>query len=138
MKRLIFILFLPVLLVSCVSYVDEVNMQTVNLSIKASDWVSHADNNGRNSYYSTSFTMPEITRDVFENGSVQVYIYIDDQIQQVLPYTRHFEDVYGARWTRTVDYDFSEGELIVYVTYSDFRLYNPGVMSLKVAVLSQN
>ena len=78
--------------------------------------------------------MPEITSNVTENGLVQVYTY-DGSVQEVLPYVRHYGDSSDALWTRTVDYDFSNGNLTIYVTDSDFAADLPGSMDFRVVIL---
>lgn len=136
MKKTLFLLLLPFFILSCTVNEDNTEVRTVNLTVKQSDWVEHVDNNGKNRYYSASFNMPEITSFIYDYGNVQTYIYVNNA-QQILPYVRHFEDAVGNLWTRTVDFDYSPGNLIVYVTNSDFIKDLPETMSFRVVILWQ-
>ncbi len=137
MKKVLILLIFPFLAISCRDFGDKTQIQTINLRVNQSDWIESTDNDGRNRYYSCSFFMPEITPAVYEYGSVQAYVTFDNT-QQVMPYVRHYEDINGNRWTRTVDYDYSEGNLIVYVTNSDFIRDLPETMTFRVVLMWQD
>jgi len=138
LKKTIFLLLAVVALSSCSSYDDETQIKTVYLTVRQSDWTENINTSTdapvTKRYYSASFTMPEITSNVTENGLVQVYTY-DGSVQEVLPYVRHYGDSSDALWTRTVDYDFSNGNLTIYVTDSDFAADLPGSMDFRVVIL---
>ncbi|MDD3080482.1 MAG: hypothetical protein PHH37_15460 [Paludibacter sp.] len=137
MKKLLFLLTLPILMLSCTFYGDDTNIDTVNLSVKQNEWTENFDTNGLRYYYA-SFNMPEITSNVYYNGSIQVYLISGAEAsQKVLPYVRHYEDVNGTRWTRTIDYDFVTGNLMIYVTNSDFVTDQPAAMNFRVVIMSQ-
>ena len=110
------------------------NWKIVNLVATQNDWVENLDNDGINRYYSCHFSMPEITSTVFNDGSVNAYVLIDNT-QQTLPYIRHFQDKSGALWTRTVDYNFTQGGMNFYITNSDFIADPPGKMNFRVVLM---
>ncbi|HLP05180.1 MAG TPA: hypothetical protein VK152_07105, partial [Paludibacter sp.] len=87
-----------------------------------------------NRYYTSHFSMPEITSTVYKDGTVVAYL-VTNGVQQNLPYVRHYEDSSGNLWTQTVDYDFSVGNLNVYVTNSDFAKEQPGTMNFRVVLM---
>lgn len=133
MKRLILFFALATMLASCsFTTVENTNIKVINLTARAADWVPHVDNNGLNRYYSCSFDMPEITPSFYELGSVQTY-YMMNGAQQALPYVRHYETL-AARWTKTVDFEYSAGSLTVFVTNSDFAIDPPLGMDFRVVL----
>jgi len=136
MKRLLLFFAVATMLASC-TLNDTKDTNVVNLTVRAADWVRHTDIDGLNLYYSYTFDMPEITHDVFANGSVQTYYVIYNAqnvpyVQEVLPYVRHFENNKGALWTRTVDCEYSVGSMTIFVTNSDFLDEIPPLMDFRV------
>jgi len=101
-------------------------MDTVVLNVKTSDWAYSNDNN--NNFFYATFDMPEITRDVFENGLVKMYRVYDfnstDAVQMEMPFTRHYEENVGddewVFYTESLDYEFGVGQISIYYTLSDF------------------
>lgn len=135
MKKLLLLLSTTLLLVSCeFNNVDETNIKVINLEVSSDEWIQNTDEDGLNRYYSASFTMPEITSTVYEWGNVNAYITFDNA-QQVLPYVRHFENSEGIMWTRTVDYEYQQGRLNIFVTNSDFFEIQPETMSFRVVLI---
>ena len=107
-----------------------VNFKIVDLTVSGNQWqYSSLDNNN---YYMGSFEMPEITKDIYDNGLVQVYREYDtgtaNAVQLLLPNTRHKEFSYtdtegNTQWgfyTETTDYEYGIGKLNVFFTASDF------------------
>lgn len=139
MKKAFILLLIPFFAMSCTGYedyVDQTQIKTVNLVVEQADWIEHTDADGKNRYYSCSFSMPEITSNVYEFGSVQTYVTFSNS-QQTMPYVRHYEDISGAQWTRTVDYDYAVGNLVIYVTNSDFIKDLPEKMTFRVVMMWQ-
>ena len=139
MKKAFILLLIPFFAISCTSYEDYgdgTQIKTVNLIVNQSDWVEHTDNDGKNRYYSCSFSMPEITSTVYEFGSVQTYVTFETS-QQAMPYVRHYEYVNGIQWTRTVDYDYAVGNMAIYVTNSNFMKDLPETMTFRVVMMWQ-
>lgn len=126
------------LLASCtINNVPEAKV--VTLSIGPNQWTPHMDVDGYNLFYSRTISMPEITPNIYTYGSVLTYyvMYNDLNVQvaqQVLPYVRHYENSNGARWTRTVDFEYSIGSLTIIVTNSDFLNEVPPQMDFRVVI----
>ena len=106
-----------------------VNFKIVDLSVNASQWQYSGLSN--NNYFMASFDMPEITKDIYDNGLVQVYREYDtgtnNAVQLLLPSTRHieysYEDSGNTLWgfySETTDYEYGVGKLNVFFTVSDF------------------
>lgn len=138
MKRLLFFLSMVSLMTSC-TFVGTDTTQVVNLSTWSQDWHANMDvANNIPLYYSRTFSMPEITSSVLEQGMVQAYVVFDGGVQQVLPFVQHFQQTQNLNvwnWTRTIDYRISAGELTVFVTNSDFVADAPPAMNFKVVIL---
>lgn len=110
------------------------NWKIIDLVVYNTEWVENVDVKGKNRYYSSHFNMPEITPFIFSSGTVNTFIKIDNK-QQALPYVRHFENDLLVMWTRTVDYEFMEGGLNVFVTNSDFYKQTPETMRFRVVLM---
>jgi len=95
----------------------QVNKKIIDIDVPSRQWRVDYDENGNRFYYA-QFNMPEITKNVYDNGIVSVYHELNGN-QIVLPYTRHNGE-YGYNWTRTIDVDFTIGSMTFYVTDSDF------------------
>jgi hypothetical protein len=137
MKKILILFAITAMLVSCKEDDPAVLWDIVNLEVRSADWTLDTDDDGTNGYYYCEIDMPEITPYVFNDGMVQAY-FIDDGIQQVLPYTRHYEVYEGEnlfRWTRTIDYDYSVGSMTIYVTNSDFVNERPSTMDFRVVLM---
>lgn len=99
--------------------------KTVIVSVPQESWVisDYKDNN----YFTAKIQMPEITKDIFKFGDVSVYrtynFESNDPSQQILPFTRHHEEIDGDQtffYTETIDYEYGVGWLRIYYTLSDF------------------
>ena len=124
-----------------------VNMQTIILDINKNGWVySNLDNNN---YFKASFDMPEIDREMFNNGLIKVYrVYDYDSAnpgQTELPFVRLSE--YKSNkgdwifFTETVDYEIELGKVTIYYTASDFdyelnEQFVPDPMSFRIVLMS--
>ena len=134
MKKTLLFFLVALFVVSCDDSNKDLKMKVIDLTVKNSDWIENIDKDSLNRYYTCYFSMPEINSTVFNNGSVLSYILINNA-QQVLPYVRHYEDVYGALWTRTVDFDYALGGINFYVTNSDFAVDPPAAMDFRVVLM---
>lgn len=135
MKRMLLFFALATLLVSCnFNSVDNTTMKTLNLSVSSQEWTPHTDINGQNLYYYHTFPLTQITPSIYDAGLVQAYLYHNNG-QQMLPYVQHNENLDGARWTRTIDFDYSTSDLTVYVTSSDFFNEIPEQMFFRVVLM---
>jgi len=110
--------------------------------IQSSHWqLVHAENQV-DSYFRARVTIPELTRDRYEDGNVQCYMFqnIDGQeVQTPLPFTIPcgIEENNGNRilWTETYAFDFAPGAVTFYVNYSDFFTSNrPGTTTFRVVI----
>lgn len=138
MKRLLFFFSLVSLMTSC-TFIGTDTTQVIKLYALPQDWYIKMDpSNNIPLYYSRTFTMPEITTSVLEQGMVQAYVVFDGGVQQVLPYVQHFQQTQNLNvwnWTRTIDYRISVNELTVFVTNSDFVSDTPPAMNFKVVII---
>lgn len=104
------------------------NRVILDLDIQPNEWDYSEKNN--NNYFSATFTVPQITKDIYNNGTIIVYREYDhgtsNAVQTILPYIRHKEylkDEATSTWgffTETVDYEYNIGSLTIYYTASDF------------------
>jgi len=109
------------------------NWKIVNLEVKSSNWIESIDKDGLNRYYSCNFAMPEIDAMIYDEGTVIAYI-DNGTSQQTLPSVRHFENI-NNKWTQTIDYEFSEGNIDLFVTNSNFASILPGDMKIRVVLM---
>ena len=140
MKKLILLSLVAIFVVSCQGPVGPegpqgagTNWKIINLVANKTDWVENVDNNKQNRFYFCHFSMPEITSSVFNDGAVITY-FLDNNVQQPLPYVRHFQNTSGAFWTRTIDFDYTAGGMNVYVTNSDFNVDPPATMNFRAVL----
>ena len=91
MKKLFLILAIALAVISCRDSVSDQldTKQIISLKVNSSDWVENTDNAGLNRFYSYHFPVNEINSNIYNNGAVVGYIELDD-MQQALPYVRHF------------------------------------------------
>lgn len=136
MKKAFILFAIAVFAISCTTDFDDTKIKTIELKVNSNDWVENVDKDGINLYYSSTFNVPEITSRVYSEGSVNVYITYDNS-QQILPFVRHNENVDGILWTRTVDFDYSVGDMKIYVTNSDFFKETPETMTFRVVLIYQ-
>ena len=141
MKKIILFISIALLAVSCQGPVGSegpqgygTNWKIINLKVAAKDWVATTDNNGLNKWYSCHFTMSEITSFVFTDGTTLTY-FLDNGIQQPLPYVQHYEDANLNLWTRTIRFDYAVGGMNLYVTNSDFANDPPVAMNFRVVLM---
>jgi hypothetical protein len=136
MKKALFLFVLAVVFMSCEDSVPQelTTKQIFELTVNKSNWVEYTDGDGLNRYYSCYFPLRQINSSLLTDGAVVAYTEINDK-QQILPYVRHYEDTKGYVWTRTVDYDFSNGGITFYVTNSDFAKYLPETMYFRVVLM---
>lgn len=95
-------------------------------------WEKCCDRDGLNVYYRAEVRIDRINYMVFRGGQVNCYLYIDQYTQAPLPNVRHYENKEGQMWTRTIDYDYYEGGMTIYVTDSDFAGDYPDPMSFRL------
>lgn len=111
---------------------QETRWYSGEFSVLATEWIKVADRNGLNSYYKASKRITQISDNVLSGGQVNCYLYVDNNTQAPLPNVRHYENNSGQMWTRTVDYDFYNGGVTIYVTDSDFAGEKPESMTFRI------
>ncbi|OPZ96791.1 MAG: hypothetical protein BWY72_01504 [Bacteroidetes bacterium ADurb.Bin416] len=135
MKKFGLLAALFVLMLSCtIEDTPDTSWKVINVEIRSSDWVADTDDDGINLYYSCRVNMPELSSFIYQNGMVQAY-YKTADYQQQLPYVRHYENLAGDLWTRTIDYDYEVGYMNFYVTNSDFVNERPETMKFRIVLL---
>ncbi|HNX88631.1 MAG TPA: hypothetical protein PKH58_06090 [Paludibacteraceae bacterium] len=136
MKKVLLLPFLiGFIFTSCEPVPEDLTTKVIyNFSINSKEWQVHTDAAGLNRYYSCSLPVSNLNSNVYDDGAVIAYIVMDGY-QQVLPYIRHYENSNGERWTRTVDFDFSDGAVNFYITNSDFAVDPPGNMDFRVVLM---
>jgi len=135
MKKAFILLSIAIFAISCTTDFDDTKIKTIELKVNSNQWVENVDKDGINLYYSSTFNVPEITSRVYSEGIVNVYITYGNNSQQILPFVRHNENLDGVLWTRTVDFDYSVGDLKIYVTNSDFFKDTPETMTFRVVMI---
>ncbi len=135
--RTYLILFLSsFILLSCDSSFPEelTTKQVFHFTVKQADWIPNTDANGLNLYYKSKQSIDGISNYYINNGATMGFIEFDG-FEQALPYTRHFENANGTKWTRTIDFDFSKTDVQFYVTNNDFKADPPETMNFKVVFI---
>lgn len=99
------------------------NWFVTSFTIEEHEWRLVGNPNELNSFFTVNKSLPELTRLVYKDGTVVAYIETDKGVKNGLPFVLHrgAEDNQGEfLWTQTYDFDFYEGGVGFYVTYSDF------------------
>ncbi len=126
MKKLFLLLLAVCALTSCyVEHECPENKKIIDLQINSNEW--EYSNIANNNFFSATFSIPEITPNIYNNGLVQVYreysTGTSQAVQILLPQTRHNEVEVNGDWfffTETVDYEYGVGTLTIFYTVSDF------------------
>lgn len=123
--------------------------QIINVSVYRNDWkysdLGLTDGNPyANNYFYYTVDVPEITKDVFDGGNVHIYTVMNNEMQHVLPYVRHYEeynqtDSVWNYFTETVDAFYGVGWVEFQLTSSDFYYedhleYEPNAMNFRVVI----
>ena len=101
---------------------------SIPITVQSSEWgLTNGNAEDLNSYWFAAKPLPELTKHIYDNGSVIAYIENIDGIKNGMPFVWHKGEVQNGKlflWTETYDYDFTVGstggEIGFYVTYSDF------------------
>lgn len=97
-----------------------------------SRWEKVCDADGLNSYFRADVIVPQLNYSVLRGGQVNCYMLLDKNSQAPLPCVRHYENLYGQTWTRTIDYEYYDGGITVFVTDSDFAGEVPDILSFRI------
>mgnify|MGYP004702146159 CR=1 FL=1 len=135
MKKIIFFALILLLTPSCVEEpVVSNTIRVIPLSVTSTQWVRVPEKDGLNHYYMATFTVPEISNYIYNNGVINMYRTYDNSTQP-LPVVLHQENEQGNRWTQTIDYEYKPGIVQVFVTNSDFFDVVPTAMNFKVTMI---
>lgn len=103
------------------------------------DW-KYSEVDGLRPHYYYDFEFDNLTDFIYNNGIVLAYLEVKGR-QQLLPFVFHEEilneDNEYVRWTRTIDFDYTSGNITFYVTTDDFFYedYEPETMRFRVVLL---
>lgn len=138
MRKIIIALFIaiPCLMTSCIKE-EDVHIhnygivKTFYIDVYSNHWVDRNDL----PYIYASFSAPEITKEVIENGIVVAYFIDADERDNMLPYLLpYYDNNIGDYYYENVRFDVSRGEITFIIEDSDFNHANiPSHMSFKVA-----
>lgn len=109
-------------------------------TVESAHWINEG------SYFSYTFDIPELNKEMCESASIVVYRYYDET-QTPLPDVKHHSEdkeeknengeivPFSIYWTTTVDYDYQPGKITFYYTCSDFFTNeNPPTMDFRLVV----
>ncbi|WP_029904556.1 collagen-like protein [Prevotella sp. 10(H)] len=115
------------------------NWYTTAITVNASDWKLNGQPNELNSFYYVDKPLKELTKAIYDEGSIIAYIETDNGIKNGMPLVLHKadEDDKGEFfWTQTYDFDFQVGNIRFYLTYSDFSTkVKPGAETFHVVLM---
>ena len=133
MKKLILLFAVALLAVSCQP--ERTEMRSYNMVASAGQWQPVVESTG-GVYYACSFSLPDLTRGVFNNGAVLAYI-VDGNRQEPITQARLKTDG-TLDWTNTVEFDYGVGVVNFYYTNSDFEYFasEPGRMEFRVVLIA--
>ncbi|MCL2561291.1 MAG: hypothetical protein FWE10_03085 [Rikenellaceae bacterium] len=144
MKKLILLAFVALMgAAACADkgdtfYITEgAQTQTATITVNANEWEWF--DNGEQAFYRVEKSAPIITNNVFRNGMVQMYFSFTDgglQVQQPLPFVSWI--AYGdIIYSETIDFDFWQGNVMIYYKISDFIPFDngPGSLSFRLVVV---
>ena len=146
MKKVFFAIILVFAFSGCTyTTVSDLEMQTIDVHVRASDWI-YSDNPAGNNYFYAVVNMPEITASVFDKGEVQAYRvydkYTDNAFKHILPDVLHVKEVSNGNtffYTTTVDCVYGVGWLEFNYRASDFAYEDnvniaPAAMDFSIVV----
>lgn len=104
-----------------------VNFYTRSFTIQPDEWELIGTPGELNSYFVVDKELPSLTSAIYNRGAVVAYIETGNGVKNLMPYVLHKGDVNSANqeilWTQTYDFDYSEGWVGFYLTYSDFNTH---------------
>ena len=133
MKKILLLFAIALGVVSCQDEAPQ-GSKVINVQIKASDWLSYNDSVSSYKIYYYNSSVPELSSTVFKSGSVFAFVEDSTSVQK-LPYTIKAETS-GTNWTRSTNYNYSEGKILFYVIYPALSSNPPDVLNFRV-VLTQ-
>lgn len=135
MKKILLLFAIVLSVVACQDDAPQ-SSKVINVQIKASDWLSYNDSISSCKIYYYNSSVPELSSTVFNSGSVFAFVEDSNSTSvQKLPYTIKAETS-GTDWTRSTNYNYSEGKILFYVIYPAMNSNPPDVLNFRV-VLTQ-
>lgn len=102
---------------------ESVGWYTTSITVDASEWKLDGDPDDLNSYFYVYKPLNMMSNYIYKYGTVISYIQTGEGIKNGMPFVLHLGDYNGEKeflWTETYDFDFDDGGIGFYVTYSDF------------------
>ncbi len=101
------------------------NWVSRSFTIYPHEWELVGQSGELNSYFVVDKKFPELTYEIYRERAVIAYIETADGVKNGMPYVLHKGES-GDKgnefiWTQTYDFDYSEGWVGFYLTYSDFN-----------------
>lgn len=93
-------------------------------TVSEKEWILSGNAGELNSYFYVDKSLKELDDFVYREGTVIAYIETAKGVKNGLPYVLHLGDADSKGeflWTQTYDFDFWEGGIRFYLTYSDFN-----------------
>lgn len=96
-----------------------------SFTIQPDDWILIGQPGELKSYFVAEKELPQLTKEIFRERAVIAYIETGHGMKNGMPYVLH-KGENGSNgkefiWTETYDFDYSEGLVGFYLTYSDFN-----------------
>jgi hypothetical protein len=153
MKKILFLLFAMILLsTSCEGPVGPRGEKGESgnglmwfiqeFTVRSDQWKLVGGVDALNSYFQYEVSIPDLNEDIFYDGKMTCYMYLDDdyRIQAELPEVIHYGQ-YNPNtgnddlWTETYKCDYAIGHVMFKVEYSDFYTVNrPGTKKFRVVL----
>ena len=90
-------------------------------TVNYKDWKKGSDDSGM--YFYRTFSVPELTKYIFDNGTMQVFLMYEDGTLSPLPFNDYWiEDGTGYMYTEQITCEFLPGQVKFIVKASD---HNP-------------
>jgi hypothetical protein len=101
----------------------EVGVFSQTYTVEQNHWkLAHDNNLGDYFYY--EFKEPALTRYIYDNGIMNAYLKIDDNLYP-LPFDDYWMENSGYRWTEQVTCEFRPGYITFILKYNDYNLDEP-------------
>lgn len=115
------------------------NWYTTAITVDENEWILMGQPNELNSFYYANKPLKELTKFIFDEGTVISYIETEKGVKNGMPLVLHKagQDASGEFfWTQTYDFDFYQGGISFYITYSDFSTkVKPGSETFHVVLM---
>ncbi|MDR2042485.1 MAG: hypothetical protein LBP98_09265 [Tannerella sp.] len=111
-------------------------------TVRSDQWKLVGGTDELNSYYQYEIPVPELDKDVFYEGKMTCYMYLNEdysvqaELPEVIHYGEYNPDTGGENlWTETYKCDYAIGSILFKVEYSDFFTGNrPGTKRFRVVL----